>query len=120
MNFVYNSDSQYLDDPDDDNDDDDDVPVPAVHDEREAEVTKRRRRKVPLKKKLVHNLESASTPSNYDPYVPPTTKVECSAVLEKGDKNNEAVKINWVNQPPSKKQQRGRKPANMIPHELSE
>ena len=106
LHFDYDSDKH--DDEDDPLSTDDDVPVPDA--DREAELERQRWRKILVKKRLVHDIESACDGKNYDPYVPPTKKVECSAVLEKGA---QGAKINWVNQPPASK--RGRRPANMKP-----
>jgi hypothetical protein len=64
-----------------------------------------------LRHKLVHDLESASKPANYDPYHPPEERVEKKVAVSRD------LEITWVNQPQPRRQER--LPARMQLHQDS-
>lgn len=60
---------------------------------------------------MVHDLESALNPQNYEPYVPPAEVSEVTVPI-KDDRGRVVDNITWTTEVPQT--QRGRRPANMI------
>ena len=58
-----------------------------------------RNRRIRRKDRAVHDLDSALDIDNYDQYQTPEVRLEYTAVLEKGNRNQADKTITWENQP---------------------
>lgn len=66
---------------------------PNAENDEEDNIEPLQRRR--LKDKLVHDIETAQDPSNYDPYIQP---VQVKVVIQKRTRDQEEVSVTWTNQ----------------------
>ena len=69
------------------------------NEETQQQVPTRRKRRIRLKDRLVHSLDTALDASNYDPYEPPEEDITETSVMEKPTKDTPGKRIEWQNFP---------------------